>query len=272
MAKARRQSNGDTALGLVSAGIALLGLCLLPSPAHAQIDGHGPDSWQVHDVEPGDALNARMGPGTDYLVIDTFAHDERGLQQVTCVPLLTMATYQTMNQAQIDALPPRWCLMRSADLSKAGWVLQRFLIAEGYEPVDSPPAGSQAVAGDGLIAHAQDLVYALYEASDLARVGGPQPLDPAHAGKYFSSDVVAAMQARPLGANPLFGAQDFDGTVGEPEPDPDQPMLRGMITLNVEIVNFGKAHTAVFRLRADPSRPGAPLRIFRIEHDGWSFP
>lgn len=258
--------------GIVSGAMALLGLFLLPFPAQAEIDGHGPDSWRVHDVAADDTLNARMGPGTEYPVIDTFAHDERGLQQVTCVPLLLMASYQTMSQAQIDALPPRWCLMRSADLSKAGWVLQRFLIADDYEPVDSPTVGPNAVAGENLIAHAQDLVRALYETADLARVGGPEPLDPANAGSYFSSDVVAGMRARPLEVNPLYGAQAFDGSVAEPEPDPDQPMLRGMITLNVEIVNFGKAHTAVFRLRADPSRPGAPLRIFRIEHDGWSFP
>ena len=31
-------------------------------------------------------------------------------------------------------------------------------------------------------------------------------------------------------------------------------------------------HTAVFRLRPDPSQPGAPVRIFRIERDGWQFP
>ncbi|OBX18606.1 hypothetical protein A9995_11665 [Erythrobacter sp. QSSC1-22B] len=252
--------------------MALLGLCLLPFPAQAEIDGHGPDAWRVHDVAADDALNARMGPGTEYLIIDTFAHDERGLHQVTCVPLLLMASYQTLSQAQIDALPPRWCLMRSADLSKAGWVLQRFLVEDGYEPVDSPTIGPNAVAGEDLIAHAQDLVRALYEAADLARMGGPQPLAPANAGNYFSSDVVAGMQTRPLQADPLYGAQDFDGTVGEPEPDRDQPMLRGMITLNVAIVNFGQPHTAVFRLRADPERPGAPIRIFRIEHDGWSFP
>ena len=60
--------------------------------------------------------------------------------------------------------------------------------------------------------------------------------------------------------------------MSEPEADPDQPMLRGMVTINVDMVNFGRPQRAVFRLRADPGQPGAPLRIFRVEHEGWEFP
>ncbi len=271
MTKAPRRASGDTALGVIPAGLGLLGLFLLPSPARAEIDGHGPDSWQVHDVEADDALNARTGPGTEYSVIDTFAHDERGLQQITCVPLLTMASFQTLNQAQRAELQPRWCLMRSADMSKAGWVLQRYLIADGYEALNSSATELRGVANDDSIAHARDLVRALYEA-DLATVDSSYPLDPASALNYFSTEVVAVMQSRPLEADPLYGAQNFEGSVAEPRPDSEQPMLRGMITINVEIVNFGRAHTAIFRLRADSTQPGSPIRIFRIEHDGWSFP
>ncbi|WP_297771799.1 hypothetical protein [uncultured Roseovarius sp.] len=73
------------------------------------------------------------------------------------------------------------------------------------------------------------------------------------------------MQATPLQADPIYGAQDFDGGVSVPQPDPEQPMFRGMITINVEIENFGRTHTAVFRLRPDTGRPGAPLRIFCVE-------
>lgn len=73
-------------------------------------------------------------------------------------------------------------------------------------------------------------------------------------------------------AHPLYGAQDFDGTVNAPKRDRDQPMLRGMITVNVDFTNFGQAQRAVYRLRADTSKPGAPLRIFMVEHDGWSYP
>ncbi|MGR3564639.1 MAG: hypothetical protein ACU0FH_18310 [Heliomarina sp.] len=252
--------------------VTAIGVSLLPCVVSAEIDGHGPDAWRVTGVSADDVLNARMGPGTGYPVIETFAHDARGLEQITCVPFFTMAHFSTMTQAEIDALPPRWCLMRSADMSKAGWVAQRYLIAEGYEPVDTAGDGADAMSGDEMILEAQELVRALYESARLARMGGPEPLDPANVGNFFSSDVVATMRANPLQADPIYGAQDFQGSVSAPRPDPDQPMFRGMVTINVEIVNFGRAHTAVFRLRADPGQPGAPLRIFRVEHEGWSFP
>lgn len=238
-----------------------------PALAHAEIDGHGPDAWRVHDVAADDVLNVRMGPGTNYPVIDAFAHDERGLQQVTCVPLLIAAAQAKLTQAQRDALPPSWCLMRSADLSRSGWVLQRYLMGEGYEEPTPSPAGS-----DAMIAGAVDLVRALYDHAGRAANTGSHPLDPGNARDYFSANAVKAMQSRPLQADPLFGAQDFDETHGDPVPDPDQPMFRGMITVKMDIVNFGRRHTALFRLRADPDQPGAPIRIFRIEHDGWSFP
>ncbi|MEQ5829405.1 hypothetical protein J3456_18845 [Sulfitobacter sp. NFXS29] len=248
-------------------------VCLgLSTAAHAEIDGHGPDAWQVRGVASNDVLNARMGPGTDYSIIETFAHDARGLHQVTCVPYFTMAHYINMTDAEYKALPSPWCLMRSADLSKAGWVSQRYLAADGYIPVDSPTVGSDAVSSDQLISHAQDLVRALYEAHYFADKGGPQPLSPENAANYFTTEVAAALHAQPLGADPLYGAQDFNGSVDEPQPDPENPMLRGTITLNVDITNFGQTHTAVFYLRADPGQPGAPIRIFRIEHGDWSFP
>lgn len=63
-----------------------------------------------------------------------------------------------------------------------------------------------------------------------------------------------------------------DGAVGDPTPDPDHPMLRGMITINVDFTNFGQSQRAVFHIRADADKPDAPLRIFRVEHDGWSYP
>lgn len=96
--------------------------------------------------------------------------------------------------------------------------------------------------------------------------------DPANAGIFFSADVVAAMQATPLQADPIYGAHDFGGSVSVPSPDPQHPIFRGMITIDVEIENFGRTQTAVFRRRPETGRPGAPLRIFRVEHDGWTFP
>lgn len=257
---------------LFDVAIAVLTIGLLPCAVHAEIDGHGPDAWRVTGVAADDVLNARMGPGTSYPVIETFAPDARNLEEITCVPFFTMAHFLTMTQAEIDALPPRWCLMRSADMGKAGWVAQRYLIAEGYELVDAPASGSDEMPGDQMIFQAQELVRALYESARLARMGSPEPLDPANAGNFFSTEFVTSMQASTLQADPIYGAQDFQGSVSVPRPDSEQPMYRGMITINVDIINFGRAHTAVFRLRADPSQPGAPLRIFRIEHDGWSFP
>ncbi|MBN7795303.1 hypothetical protein [Parahaliea mediterranea] len=214
-------------------------------------------------------LNARIGPGTNYYpVIDAFEADERGLQQVTCVPLLTGATYEKLTQAQFDAIPERWCLMRSADLSRAGWVPQRYLVGDAYETAQtSAPAGSDAMIADAVL-----LVRALYKNAGSAANVDSHPLDPANALNYFSADVVQSMQAQPPQADPVFGVQNFSGSYGEPVPDPGQAMFRGMISLNVEIVNFGHHHTAIFRLRADPDQPDAPIRIFRIEHDNWSFP
>lgn len=262
-----------------------------PFAALAEIDGHGPDAWKVQGVASNDMLNARMGPGTSYPVIETFAHDERELEQITCIPYYTMKHYSVMSEAEIDALPSPWCLMRSADMSKAGWVAQRYLIADfdddvlsgetginnGSEAVidtmkmlPAPTAGSDSWSSDRLIEHARGLVAALYKYDDPAQ--GRSYLDPKASDSFFSRDFVAALQSSPPGADLLIGAQDFEGSISEPVPDPDDPMLRGMITINVDFVNFGQAQRAVFRLRGDTSRPDAPLRIFRVEHDGWSFP
>src|SRR5690606_15543525 len=111
-----------------------------------------------------DVLNARIGPGTNFPVIDTFRNDERGLRQITCVPLLIDGVAARLTQAQRDALPPRWCLMRSADLSKAGWVSQRYLIGESYTPVEQ----SETAGSDATIVEAVNLVRALYENADRA--------------------------------------------------------------------------------------------------------
>src|SRR5690606_8058678 len=107
--------------------LAALALALAAMPAYAEIDGHGPDAWRVTGVPANDVLNVRMGPGTNYPVIESFAFNERGMQQITCVPFYTAAHFTAMTEAQIKALPPRWCLMRNKTMSKAGWVAQRFI-------------------------------------------------------------------------------------------------------------------------------------------------
>lgn len=283
-------------MNMVSARkIALIGAIfyLIILPVQAEIDGHGPDAWRVTGVSANDTLNARMGPGTNYPVIESFAHNERNMQQITCVPFYTAAHYTAMTAAQIKALPPRWCLMRNKSMTKAGWVAQRYITPEGQvTELISPPRRPQsnqqphkrpntqpkhepyaADANTDPVAQAQDLVRELYERQFQSENSNlPSAFDPAVAKNYFTDDIVAWLAAGNVGAHPLYGAQDFDGTIGEPTPDPDQPMLRGMITINVDFTNFGQKQRAIFYLRADTTKPSAPLRIFRVEHDGWSYP
>ena len=92
------------------------------------------------------------------------------------------------------------------------------------------------------------------------------------ARRYFHLEVARALVSGQAGADPIYGAQDFDGHCEEPRRDADRPMFRGMITVHVDCVNFGRPQRATYSLRADPDQAGAPVRIFRIDHDGWSFP
>jgi len=245
--------------------LATLALILLSPMTWAEIDGHGPDAWQVTGVASADVLNARMGPGTDYPVIDSFAANERGIQQITCVPLLIGGAHAKLSEAEHKALPPRWCLMRSADLVKAGWVAQRFITPDNTTPSE--------LAGDDIVAEATTLVRRLYEAQARAdRDQGDSPVFGDMAAEFFSADVVDHLNSGQVGAHPLYGAHDFDGEILRIEPDPDNPMFRGMVTINVDYRNFDQPQRAVFSLRSDTTRGDAAVRIFRVEHDGWELP
>jgi hypothetical protein len=262
--------------------LAAIVLGIVAFPVQAELDGHGPDAWRVTGISANDVLNARMGPGTSYPVIETFAHNERGLQQITCVPFYTAAHYTAMTQTQIGALPPRWCLMRDKAMSKAGWVAQRYIMPDDSEPIattvtsrPAQPAHEPYTSDTDIdpVAQAQDLVREIYERQFQSENSSlPSAFDPTVAQNYFTDDIVVWLASGNIGAHPLYGAQDFDGAIEEPMPDPHQPMLRGMITINVDFTNFGRKQRAVFFLRADSTKPGAPLRIFRVEHDGWSYP
>lgn len=245
-----------------------------PVAAQAEIDGHGPDAWRVIDVAPDDILNMRIGPGTDYIVIDQLAPNARGLKLVTCVPLLIPSVYHKLSDAQRAALPQSWCLMRSADLTKAGWVAARFLMEDiplgSGSGAGAFASGVVETAGDALIDEAVFLVRDLYAAFETTESRSDNPFGPERAHWYFFGDLVPALGRR--GADLLYDAQDFDGQFARIGPDPEQPMFRGMITVTVDYTNFGRADHVIFRLRADTEQPGSPLRIFRVEHDGWSFP
>lgn len=266
---------------IFKAALAVIIFGLVPSVSNADIDGHGPDSWRVTGVASHDRLNARMGPGTNYPTIEAFSPNERGMQQITCVPLYTAAQFAAMSQEQIKALPASWCLMRNRAMSKAGWVSQRFITPDNASPgapVRASPSRSShdPYAADlniDPISQAQDLVRELYERQSQSENSHlPSALDPSVARNYFTDDIVNWLSSGNVDAHPLYGAQDFDGAIGEPTPDPRQPILRGMITINVDFTNFGKKQRVVFYIRPDTTKSEAPLRIFRVDHDRWSYP
>ncbi len=253
---------------------AALAAAVTASAANAEIDGHGPDAWRVTGVAPDDVLNMRMGPGTQYLVIDHLAPDARGLRQITCVPLLIPSIQHRLTEAQRAGLPQRWCLMQTDDFAKAGWVAQRFIM-EDTGAAAAPDTRSDAVPaaktiGDPLIDDAARLVRDLYAAEAASQSRADYPFLAGNAERYFFAGIVPALAGH--GGDLLYDAQDFQGRITRIAPDPDQPMFRGMITVNVDFTNFDRPDRAIFRLRADTGQPGSPVRIFRIEHDEWSFP
>jgi len=241
------------ALAVLVASVALVG--------SAVAEADGPDAWRVVDVAPDDTLNARMGPGTEYKVIGTFAHDARGLLQITCVPLLSGGIYFTLTEAERENLPPRWCLMQSPDFRVKGWVSQRYL--EG----DMEPSSSSEAEHGPTVAEALQIVQRLYRdhlrASQRPDITGP--LHPSHVRDFLAPSLAAAITDTQLQADPLFDAQDFQITDLTIRPDDDRAMFRGMITVNVDYRNFGHPHRAVVRLRVQDGSP----RIIRIEHEGW---
>lgn len=267
--------------------VAAIGLVItLAAPAAAEIDGHGPDAWQVTGVAANDVLNARMGPGTQYQVINRFAPGERGLQQVTCVPYVPPQIGMAMSDSQRAALPPRWCLMRSADLVRAGWVNAAYLAEDGTTPVTTGQTVGQATrqaagaaggaveidlaaaAGDGDLQDAMMLVAELYSAFEGSVSMADNPFQ-GRAAEFFSSWVQPSLPGH--GADVLYDAQDFDGAVLRIYPDRDMPHIQGFMTVHVDLVNFGQMSTVTYNLRRDSGQPGAPVRIIRVEHPGWTF-
>lgn len=239
------------------------------SLAQAQLDGHGPDAWQVTGVAAHDALNMRMGPGTDYPVIGAFPHDAAGLQQVTCVPFITFEQSVALTDAEREDLPPRWCLMSDADQTTHGWVAGRFLME------DQTPQADASQTLDDPVAIAVGLVERLYARHDqYTRGQSSSPFEtPAAHEFFFAGDIPQiAASVQDAGADPLYDAQDTDLSGLAIMPDSDTPMLRGMITVRAEYSNFGQPQTVKFNLRPDAARDGAPIRIMRIRHDGWMLP
>jgi len=251
-----------------STGTAILSLfaAFAPVEATAQFDGHGPDAWQVTGVASDDWLNLRMGPGTDYAIIGSFPSGATGLTMTTCVPFMTERQGIMLSQAErtLLDLPPRWCLMSNGRTH--GWVAARFLM-------EATAAVSQDQSSERMISDAVLLVKRLYARHDQAMRGEAlSPLGASRARDFFMADMADDLGQRHWQADPLYDAQDTD--IGDLRifSDPNQPMLRGMITVRAEFINFGQPQSVVFNLRADPAQFDAPVRIMRIDHGDWSVP
>lgn len=243
-------------------------------PSRAVAEADGPDFWRIENVAEHDSLNIRMGPGTQFPVIGAFAPDARGLQAITCVPLYTIAQYQALSQQERSRLPPRWCLVFGRDGQK-GWVAQRFLAEDvtstGREDTDGASvAASEPPAGvSRREQQAVDLVTDLYALGGASARGGNPLVD--RPQRFFFADVARNLRSGRVGADPLYGTQDADISDLRIGLDPNYPSMRGMIIVVARFRNFGQQQSALLRLRADPQQDGA-LRIFSIEHEGWSFP
>ena len=251
----RTSGNSAWALAVVAAPLCMSG------PVFADADG--PDAWRVVDVAPDDRLNARMGPGPDYMVIGTFDHDARGLIQITCVPLLPAGVHHRLSEAERRSLPPRWCLMRSPDFRVEGWVAQRYL--EG----DQRAYGRPGTEGDPVLHMARDRVEALFRdhMRSLQDPNVTSPLQDDRAERFFTASLARDLKIDHPGADPLFDAQDTEISDIRVALDPEYPMFRGMITVNVDFRNFGRPQQAIVRLRVENGSP----RIIRIEHEGRSL-
>lgn len=123
-----------------------VGLAMMMLATAARADADGPVAWRLVDVAPDDSLNVRMGPGTAWPVLGTFEPAARGLQSITCVPLVTDGEWFGMSDAQRHSLPQRWCLVQGASGSPSGWVAARYLAEDGA-PVPPGAAGTAAPGG-----------------------------------------------------------------------------------------------------------------------------
>jgi hypothetical protein len=260
---------------------ALLTVVTFSLPAVA-LDAHGPDTWQVVDIAPDDVLNVRMGPGTEYPIIASFAHNARGLVLETCVPLISLEQLAEMSAGEHAALPPRWCLMRATDrqtrdwgVPTRGWVAARYLAEDGGTPTATPSADGGKPAAPPVtdrIHAAEALVRELYSAHAMSlRGSGKSPLRSPRALDFFSDNVVAQIDPAVVGADPLYDAQDTDISNLRIAADRTQPTFRGMITIHADFLNFGHPRRVSFYLRPDTERAGNSLRIFRVEHEDWEI-
>lgn len=249
-------------------GAVLLSICaaFAPNGAAAQFDGYGPDAWQVTGVASDDWLNLRMGPGARYAIIGSFSARATDLTMNTCVPFMREGQGIMLSQAERDLLdlPARWCLM--SDGHTHGWAAARFL----EEASRSAPA---ELGSDAMVADAVLLVERLYAHHEQAMRGKSlAPLGASRSRDFFMVETANELASMQWQTDPLYDAQDTDIGNIRVIADPNQPMLRGLITVRAEFENFGQPQSVIFHLRADPAQTGGPVRILRINHATHTIP
>lgn len=99
----------------------------------ANATADGPDSWRVYNVASHDHLNARVGPGTNFFVIDALPYNARHVQVVFCTPTTTREQYFALSHHLQQRLNnyPTWCLV-NWNGHQRGWVNRRFLTEDSY--------------------------------------------------------------------------------------------------------------------------------------------
>jgi len=126
-------------LKFVSVGLAVVllvgSLVAIASSAHATADG--PDYFAVIDVASDSTLALRSEPSGEAEEVGRIAHDARGLRNLGCLGLPSLAEWERMSAAErAQSRNVHWCRVRYRGLE--GWLPGRFLVedAVAFEPSD----------------------------------------------------------------------------------------------------------------------------------------
>ncbi|ODA67143.1 hypothetical protein A7A08_01889 [Methyloligella halotolerans] len=113
------------------------------------------------------------------------------------------------------------------------------------------------------------LVQGLYEAQAklLAEEGMPLVKVPRVSTRYFDPFVAGQLDAKDIGFDPIYDAQDYDVSDVRVALDPEMPELRGTTFVQVHFKNFGTERQLTYLLR--PMEGGGPLRVIDIESADW---
>ncbi len=84
--------------------------------------------WQVSGVGRHDGLNVRLGPGTEYPVVETLGPRTGGLSLQVCTPTWRLVRWAHLTPHQMRQLSglPTWCLIEERG-RMLGWVNARYL-------------------------------------------------------------------------------------------------------------------------------------------------